>query len=112
MAFDFRNAFVCYALPQYLSGRLVDRVDLPRVLRIVFNWRHVAEQSVTCFVFSTTHRRGHENLVAPNHGTRMRKTGDVDFPADALRSGRVPLHWLSRTLDDAARTWTTKLRPI
>src|SRR5262249_22335357 len=112
MAFDFRNTLVGHAFPENLSGGLIDRVDLPAMLGIVFDWSNVAEESVTRFVFTTANSGSNENLVAPNYRARVGQTGNLEFPAHALRLRDVPLHWLSRTFNDAARAWTTKLRPV
>src|SRR6185312_12995461 len=65
MALDFGNAFVSHALPEDLSGRFIESVNLPCMRRIVFDWRDVAIQTVLLFVFAATDGSDHEYFVAP-----------------------------------------------
>src|SRR5262245_4845066 len=112
MAFNFRNAFVRDALPEYRAFLLVDRVDLPCVLRIVLDGSDVAKESVASLVLHAVNRRGDENLVAPNNRARVGQTGDFQLPTYIVGFRCVPGHRLSGTLNDTCRAWTTKLRPV
>src|SRR5687767_2085915 len=112
MPFDFRNAFVSDALPEDRSLLLVDGVDLPCVLRIVFDRCDVAVKPETRFVLSGADGRRHENLVAPNYWTRMGQSRNRRLPTDVLLSRRVELNRLRRALDHAGRARSTELRPV
>src|ERR1043165_4700284 len=112
MALHFRNAFVRDAFPKDRAFVLVDRVDLPGVFGIVLDRRRVAEEAEASFILLAVDRSGDENLVAPDNGTRMGQTRNLDLPTHVLRRLRVPLHRLAGTFDNAGRTWATKLRPV
>src|SRR5690348_14300326 len=104
MTLNFRNAFVRDAFPKYLARVLVDRVDLPCVPGIVFDRRRITEQSETSFVFLAVDGGGDKDLVAPNDGTRMRQTGNLDLPTHVRVRLRVPCHRLAGTFNNAGRT--------
>src|SRR5262245_17666633 len=112
MPFNFRNAFVSNAFPKDRALLLVDGVDLPGVLRIVFDRSDVAEETVARFVLCAADGRRHEYLVAPDDGTRMSKARNRGFPTNIGLGRTVELHRLRRAFGDAGCARTTKLRPV
>src|SRR5688500_8004029 len=112
MAFDLGNALGNYALPKYGAFVFVDRVDLPRVLRIVFNSRDVAVNTEARFILGAVEGRRHGELVTAYNGCRVSQAGNREFPADVLRGAGVPLRRLAGTFDDACCERTTKLRRV
>src|SRR3954471_17083816 len=112
MSLNFWNAFVGNALPEDLAGRFIESVNLPRVLRVFFDRRGVAEQTKARFVFATAHRSDHEHLVAPNDWAGVRESGNRSFPTDIFRFRRVKLRRFRETFIDTRGTWPTKLRPV
>src|ERR1051326_3714201 len=112
MPLNFRDTLVGCLFPEYLAGRFVERVDLPRVFRIVFRWSDVAEESEARLVFAGTDCADDEYLVAPNDGTRVRQAGDRRFPTDIEGGGGVKFYGLCRSFGDSRCARTTKLRPV
>src|SRR5688572_17069187 len=112
MTFDLRNPFEGDALPQNLATLFVERIDLVRVFRILFDRFDVAVESKLFLVGAAADSRHHKHLVAPNDRTRMGQAGDRGLPTHVRLTGCVPFHWLRRTFGDAGRTLTTKLRPV
>ncbi len=113
MTLHFRHAVEGDAFPQDRSRVLVDRVNLPGVLGIIFNGCDIAVESVLRFIFRATgYRSAHENLVAPNNWTRVGQARDLEFPTHVFGFRGVPFDGLCKTFVDAGRAGTAKLRPV
>src|SRR6185369_922552 len=84
MPLNFRNALVRESLPEDLARSLVESINLPCMLRIVFDRRDVAEETEACLIFAARDGAHHEYFVAPNDGACVRETGDRSFPTDVF----------------------------
>ena len=78
-------------LPQDLSGRLIDAVDLPFVRRQIVDGLDVAvESGLEAVVAGFADRRGGEDPVAPHDRTRHRDAGNRRLPFDILAARHIP----------------------
>src|SRR4029078_10773126 len=113
MSFYFWYPFIRYAFPKYVAGEFIQRIDLPDMFWIIFDWSNIAVKAVARFVFRAgSDRGGHKNFVAPNNWARMTETGNLPFPKRAFRLRYVPLYWSGSAFNAPTRTWSTKLRPV
>jgi hypothetical protein len=81
MPLHFGHAFESNLLPQDFPCRFIDRVNLPGMFRIVFDWSDVAVKSEPGLIFRAAgDGADDENLVAPNYRAGMRQTWDRSFP--------------------------------
>ena len=101
------------ALPQDLSGRLVQAVDLPLVRRQVVHRLHVAIQpGLEAVVAGAADRGGREHAVAPHDRARGGDAGNRRLPLDVLAARDVPLGDRALAVAVAGAAVAAERRPV
>ena len=101
------------ALPENLSGRLVERVDLPLMLGQVVHRLDVTVQAGPERVVAGLADRGdREHAIAPDHRARVGDAGNRRLPLDVLSARDVPLGDRALTVAVARRAVATKRGPV
>src|SRR4029079_2136965 len=92
VTFGARRAAGGRSLPQDLSGRLVQAVQLPFVRREIVNRLHVAvETGLDAVIAGAADRRRRKHAVTPHDWARVRDAGDRRLPLDVLAARGVPI---------------------
>src|SRR5215510_9106394 len=85
MAFDFGHAFGGRALPQNLSGLLVEAIDLPGMLRQILVRIDVAVKAVPEFALRrAADGSDDEKFIVPDNRACVGQSGDCSLPDDVF----------------------------